>query len=31
MPSIANQQIFEPVFDHEMVGVDVFRDALLDL
>ena len=29
MPSIANQQIFEPIF--EMVGVDVFRDRLLDL
>ena len=29
MSSIANQQIFEPIF--EMVGVDVFRDGLLDL
>ena len=27
MSSIANQQIFEPIF--EMFGVDVFRDGLV--
>ena len=25
----ANQQMFEPIF--ELVGVDIFRDGLLDL
>ena len=29
MSSIANQQVLEPIF--EMIGVDVFRDGLLDL
>ena len=29
MSSVANHQVFEPIF--EMIGVDVFRDGLLDL